>query len=282
MYRDGVIAGLTGPVEVPGWAWQRAEAHQALRARDVAALLRFAQAHTGASQGRLAAATGISQGRINEIINGRRAVTALEVYERVADGLGMPDDARILLGLAPRDGGRRSSRATYEEIGRIFAGQQAAAEEIREVAAQAARIDVLAVRGLGLVALNDSLLRQAFTRGPRQGRIFLLDPDCIAARLRAGEIGESPASFSGGIRLAIARLAELASEPGTDLSVHVYDTRPIWRVIGLDNTLYVSGFASWEGHSSTMYKLLPTVGGALHRGFGRMLDELAATSKRIV
>lgn len=191
-------------------------------------------------------------------------------------------DARILLGLAPRDGGRRSSWATYEEIGRIFAGQQAAAAEIREVAAQAARIDVLAVRGLGLFALNDSLLREAFTQGPRRGRIFLLDPDCAAARMRAGEIGEHPASFASGIHLAIARVAELASQPGTDLAVHVYDTRPIWRVIAVDNTLYVSGFASWEGHSSTMYKLLPTSGGALHHGFHRTLDDFAATSQRII
>lgn len=103
-----------------------------------------------------------------------------------------------------------------------------------------------------------------------------------AARLRAGEIGESPASFTSGIRLAVERLRELAAEPGTDLAVYLYDARPIWRVIGVDETLYVSGFASWEGHSSTMYKLLPTAGSALHHGFRRILDSLAATSKQII
>lgn len=56
----------------------------------------------------------------------------------------------------------------------------------------------------------------------------------------------------------------------------------MWRVIRLDDTLYVSGFASWEGHSSTMYKLLPTAAGALHHGFRRMLDDLAATCTRAV
>jgi transcriptional regulator with XRE-family HTH domain len=277
-----VVAPLADPVQVPEWAWQRAEVREALRGRDVAALFRFAQANTGASQARLATATGISQGRVNEIINGRRAVTALEVFERVADGLGMPDDARVLLGLAPCDGGRRSSRATYEEIGRIFAGQQAAADEIRAAAAQVRRIDVLAVRGLGLVALNDSLLRTALSCGPRRGRVFLLDPDSASARLRAGEIGETPGSFISGIHLAIERLRELATRPGIDLAVYAYDARPVWRVIGLDDTLYVSGFASWEGHSSTMYKLLPTSGGALHHGFRRMLDDLSTTSQRLV
>jgi transcriptional regulator with XRE-family HTH domain len=276
-----VTNGLLDPVDIPAWAWQRQDARDALQRRDMAALFRFAQAQTGASQARIAVATGVSQGRVNEIINGRRAVTALEVFERIADGLSMPDDARMSLGLAPRAGGRRSTRATYEEIGRIFPGQRAAAGEIRQVAAQARRIDVLAVRGLGLVALNDSLLWPVLAEGQRHGRVFLLDPDCHAARQRAGEIGEPPASFASGIRLATGRLAELAGRPGMDLAVHVYDTRPVWRIIRLDDTLYVSGFASWEGHSSTMYKLLPSAGGALHQGFCRMLDDLAATSKRV-
>jgi hypothetical protein len=114
------------------------------------------------------------------------------------------------------------------------------------------------------------------------GRVFLLDPGCAAARLRAGEIGETPGAFSSGIQLAVERLRQLALRPGVDLALYLYDTRPVWRVIGLDDTLYVSGFATWEGHSSTMYKLLPTAGGALHKGFRRMLDDLAATSARVV
>jgi hypothetical protein len=31
-----------------------------------------------------------------------RQVTALQTFERTADGLTMPDDARMLLGLAPK------------------------------------------------------------------------------------------------------------------------------------------------------------------------------------
>ncbi len=276
-----VTAGA-GMIEIPPWAWQGAEAREALRRRDVGALFRFAQAHSGVSQAGLAFAIGISQGRVNEIVNGRRGVSALEVFERVADGLGMPDDARQLLGIASRDGGRRSSLATYEEISRIFGGQGTATEEIRDVAAQCRKIDVLAVRGLGLLALNDSLLWSALASGSRQVRVLLLDPDCAAARLRGGEIGEAAGAFTGGIRLAIERLGQIADEPGADVSVYVYDSKPVWRIIALDDTLYVSGFGSWEGHSSTMYKLVPTNGGALHYGFCRMLNDLAASSKRVV
>lgn len=280
MYR-GVMTTAADGIGVPVWAWHSEDARAALRVRDVGALFRFAQAHTGLSQGGLAAATGISQGRVNEIVNGRRVVAALDVFERVADGLGMPDDARVLMGLAPRDGGRRTSRATYEEIARIFAGQDAAEGEIRDVAARARRIDVLAVRGLGLVALNYSLLWSAIATGRVRCRVFLLDPDGAAARLRAGEIGEAPAAFTGGIRLAIERLGQAAARPGCDLAVYLYDFRPVWRVIALDDTLYVSGFASWEGHSSNMYKLVPAARGALHQGFRRMVDDLAATSRRV-
>jgi len=281
MYGDRVVTAPGGGLGIPSWAWQSADARTALRARDVGALFRFAQGHAGVSQAGLAVATGISQGRVNEIINGRRAVTALEVFERVADGLGMPDDARLLMGLAPRDGGLRSSRATYEEIARIFPGQAAAASEIRELSARARSIDVLAVRGLGLVALNDSLLWPALADGKRRCRVFLLDPDSAAARLRAGEIGEAPGSFTSGIRLAIERLGQAASRPGGEVGVYLYDSRPVWRVVALDDTLYVSGFASWEGHSSNMYKLVPAAKGALHRGFRRMIDDLSATCRRV-
>ncbi|GAA1108798.1 helix-turn-helix domain-containing protein [Nocardiopsis composta] len=90
-------------VSVPAWAWEREEARSLLQARDVPGLLRFAQRFGGASQTRLASATGISQGRISEILNGRQTVVAFEVYERVAEGIGMPDTARMLFGLAPKD-----------------------------------------------------------------------------------------------------------------------------------------------------------------------------------
>ncbi|WP_239647274.1 helix-turn-helix domain-containing protein [Nocardiopsis baichengensis] len=88
---------------LPAWAWEREEARSLLQARDVPGLLRFAQRFGGASQTRLASATGISQGRISEILNGRKSVVAFEVYERVAEGIGMPDTARMLFGLAPKD-----------------------------------------------------------------------------------------------------------------------------------------------------------------------------------
>lgn len=277
---------MAGPVEVPEWAWQRAEVREALRTRDIGAVFRYVQQYGGASQARIAAAVDMTQGRVNEVINGRREVSRLDVYERIADGLAMPDDARHLLGLAAsrdvRKGGAAFDLAAFPEVVRVYASQASAAEEIQRQAGTAAEIDVLAVRGLGLVALNDALLRPSLTRpdGPRV-RVLLLDPEAPALALRAAEIGESAESLAGGVRLAEARLREVA--PGRRIEVYRYRILPTWRIIRLDTTMYVSAFdAGWEGHESATYKVMATPHGPLYRGFRRMFDALTAEGERTI
>jgi transcriptional regulator with XRE-family HTH domain len=90
-----------GRITIPAWAWERRETRRVLCERDIAGLLRLAQVH-GASQTRIASATGIAQGRVSEILSGRRTVSSLRLIERIADGLGMPDASRVLFGLASR------------------------------------------------------------------------------------------------------------------------------------------------------------------------------------
>ncbi|MEE2039736.1 XRE family transcriptional regulator [Nocardiopsis sp. CT-R113] len=92
-------------ITIPSWAWEREHTADFLRKRDVQALLQFARQYGGASQMAISAATGLSQGRVSEVLNGRKTVTAFEVYERIADGLGMPDRSRMQFGLAPRNPG---------------------------------------------------------------------------------------------------------------------------------------------------------------------------------
>src|SRR5690348_2205233 len=78
------------PIRLPDWAWQRTETRQLLAERDIAALFRLAQRYGSVSQARIAAAVGISQSRVNEIIHGRRGVVNLDVLLRIAEGLNMP------------------------------------------------------------------------------------------------------------------------------------------------------------------------------------------------
>lgn len=250
----------------------------------MAEVLRLVQRYGEVSQVRLANATGIAQGRVNEIVNGRRQVTALEVFERIAAGLSMPDEARMLMGLAPVSAAARGVFAGHAEIARVFARQAEAEPELRALAATAGMLDLLAVRGLGLIGLTGSLLRAPLTERtePVQVRVLLLDPDAPAAGVRAGEIGEGSDAFRAGIRLSISRLADFAEHPFVDLRVRVYWDLPTWRVIRLDNALYLSAFGKWaEGHRSGMYKLTAAANGVLHAGFVRHFEEVWHRSRPV-
>jgi transcriptional regulator with XRE-family HTH domain len=271
------------PIMLPDAAWRTDTVMEALRARDAAGLLRLAHRH-GASQHRIANAVGILQGRISEILRGQRQVEALEVFERIADGLAMPDHARLVLGLAPRQdrvGGQ--SAELFGEVVRVFANQAAAASDIQATAKTATHVDVLAVRALGIIGMKDSLLRSAFNDAgrPVSVRVLLLDPDSDAATVRAGEIGESSDGFTAGIRMSIAQLRELSNV--ADVQVWLYEALPVWRLFGLDETLYVSSFnATWEGHESPTYKISSTAGGALYGGFRRTFHDLLAHARRVI
>jgi transcriptional regulator with XRE-family HTH domain len=89
------------PIAIPDHAWQRESTRQILQNRLAGPLFAFAQKY-GISQTRLAVATGLSQARINDLIKGRRGnINAIDAWIRIADGLNMPNDARMAMGLAP-------------------------------------------------------------------------------------------------------------------------------------------------------------------------------------
>jgi hypothetical protein len=89
----------------PGAAfWNDAGTLAALRARDFGAMFRLLLDATGASQTRLGIDVDLAQGQVSEIVRDMRKVTQLDVMERIAGGLQMPDHARVALGLAPVDG----------------------------------------------------------------------------------------------------------------------------------------------------------------------------------
>jgi tetratricopeptide (TPR) repeat protein len=90
------------PVIPPGF-WERAEVRRALRNRDMGMIFQLVKQSAGLSNIRLGAAVGLTQGRISEVISGTRRIAATHVFERIADGLEMPDSARLLLGLSPRN-----------------------------------------------------------------------------------------------------------------------------------------------------------------------------------
>lgn len=89
------------PAPPPG-LWYRPDMAQALADRDMGAVVRIFRQWTGASQTDVSVLVGIPQPHISGLERGGRRVTALDVFERFADGLGIP---RSLLGLAESSGG---------------------------------------------------------------------------------------------------------------------------------------------------------------------------------
>jgi hypothetical protein len=93
---------LTDLIEIPDAFWARPDTVDALRCRDVGRLFRLLSQYVGASQTRLAIASDMTQPKVSGIMRGIARVETLEVFERIADGLDMPGQARIALGLAPK------------------------------------------------------------------------------------------------------------------------------------------------------------------------------------
>jgi hypothetical protein len=273
-------------VPLPTSAWHRSEVRDAAAARDIPALLRYAQAHTGASQGRLGEAFGMTQGRVNEIINRRRSITALDVFERIAVGLEMPDDVRMLLGLAPLNPHAAFPLATLAEVTEIYPSQATAAQAIRSAAAGADRLDVAVVRGLGVLGMNDGLLRGPLTiqrEQPLRLRVLVLDPHCPAAETRARQIGETPATFAAACALSLEKLRDLKAIPSVQLEVYQYRQRPVWRIIHTETSMFVGTFDTLrEGHHSPVYRLPHRVDGTLYRAFTTVIDQLIEDGEQVI
>ena len=89
-------------IEIPDEMWQRADVREALRDRYIGRLFVLLHRYTGVSQTRLAIACDTTQPKISGYMRGTAKVEELGVFERIADGLNMPDPARIALGLAPK------------------------------------------------------------------------------------------------------------------------------------------------------------------------------------
>lgn len=92
-----------GLIVIPDSFWQRPETVAALRDRAIGRFFALVQQYTGASQTQIGMACGgMTQGKISDIMRGAQEVKHLEKFEEIADGLNMPDSARVILGLAPR------------------------------------------------------------------------------------------------------------------------------------------------------------------------------------
>jgi hypothetical protein len=180
----------------------------------------------------------------------------------------------------------RIEEIARSEIVRVFEDQAAAAPAIVAAAADARRVRILSVRGLGILGLNGSVLRELLTeRGaaPRRIEVLLLAPDGAAAGTRAIEVGESADAFSHGLDLGLQRLRELTVETRHELAVYLYDELPAWRLIALDDALFISSFGSAvEGHRSRMYQVDGRKQSTIATAITRMFDDMITRGTRVI
>lgn len=83
----------------------------ALSQRNMGAVIRIFRRWTGASQTDISVLTGVPQPDVSDLERETRHVTAMELFERFADGLGIP---RPLLGLAERHPESSSQQVALE------------------------------------------------------------------------------------------------------------------------------------------------------------------------
>lgn len=78
----------------------RRDFRQALRSRDFGMAFRLLRQHQGTTQAQIAAATGLTQGRVSKLMSDlQMRVMHIDVIERIADGLRIPG---VMVGLAAR------------------------------------------------------------------------------------------------------------------------------------------------------------------------------------
>ena len=191
------------PIKIPAEIWEREETRELLKRRDVPALLRLATQYAGASQARIAAATGIAQSRISRYMRGLLQANDLEVFERIAAGLSMPDHARMQLGLAPLD--IASPNAEDDEH----------QEQTRELSA---RIDA--------AAAIDSTMVMILTTDTNNLRLLdrRLGSVAIAEKMRA-QISQIRRAYRHAVRPGIrAQLAHVLSETAALAGWQAIDT----------------------------------------------------------
>ena len=199
--------------DIPASFWEHPSVARALAERDMGALIQLLKQLAGISQIRVGTAVEIGQGRISEVVRGKRQFAETQVFERIANGLDMPDHARLTMGLATRPASPSSSQAKSpapragqhtELLYRISASRHVDAEVIAALQNETNSIRLLDRRlGAPSVAAKlqahighvDTCLRYSLRPGQRQALASVLAEASSLAGWQAIDAGKLPAAW---------------------------------------------------------------------------------------
>jgi transcriptional regulator with XRE-family HTH domain len=126
-----MASGVSDVREVVERVCARPDVLDACRHRDLGIVIEILGSH-GVTQGRIAGLTGISQGRLSQYMNHKISPQHSSIFEKFADGLGMPPAARQALGLTPESATTSASVLAAKpsaDIGLIYPDTPAEASE---------------------------------------------------------------------------------------------------------------------------------------------------------
>lgn len=202
-----------GPIALPDSFWHRPDVSAALTSRDMGELFRLLDDKAGITQTRISTATGLSQGRVSFLVHEKQRVRTLAVYTRIADGLNMPERARILLGVsaepsaAPLNPGPLPSegRKQQRELLRQLASARNIDTSIVEILQEETNTIRLLDRRLGAPAVAAKLeahiahvavsLRHSLLPDRRQQLAAVLADAAALAGWQAIDMGRLPAAW---------------------------------------------------------------------------------------
>lgn len=167
-------------------------------------------------------------------------------------------------------------------IVRIYRNQSEAEKEIAKCIAFAQEIDILAVRGLGIASLRDSVIQKGLraTENEVRVRIAYLDKASIHCKTRASEIGESLEEFTSALQAGYSGLSQLRISEKLNVEFKVYDQLPVWRIIRVDDTMFVTGFLNNKnGHDVYLYQIQRRNDFSLFPILKREFDEIWRNSR---
>lgn len=300
-------ARATATFSVPDHLWESDDMLDALAARDIAQMFRLIQRETRVSQTHLGVATGLSQAQVSEIIGGIRRVSSIDVLTRIATGLCMPADIRVVLLLGDRSHGIAPGTTPVGDVIAVQTTRDAQALTEDELAERFSDVDAIYpsrseftskmpphalfdcasdVRAVGL-SLNlicqqyaDSQLAQLVRDGARL-RLLFLDPAGNAIRQReaeedltAGHLGALTAlNLQGVLRVRDRLPAEIQDR----IEVATYDQTIRVNITLINDSLciaqhYLPHARGVESPTMVIKKRQPATG--LYHVYERTFDEL--------
>jgi len=176
------------------------------------------------------------------------------------------------------------SKKHHLEIHSMYQSQSESNDDMVELIKKAKEIDILTIRGLGIIGLNDAVLRKPIRSiGEKELtiRVFMLSPTSNYAQKRATEIGESYDVFKQALDLGISYIRNFKEETHHKVRIYFYDRQPCWRIIRIDNWYFVSVFdEQTEGHRANVYRIDETKRGTLGRALKRYIESMVVESKQ--